>query len=258
MNKIYKLLQKGVFWRCMKDIGVLQFERGSIYREVFSHVKDAVFVIFSQLKIDFTCEGCEIYSQNCKFYPDSPVDKLPKECRFKGWQEACLTNIRGKISNDICDKIAQIKKSGKGYKCAKCAVCCKLASSEFSYAELQEKANNGDKFAEMFVSVFIPYDEIEKARAFYPEYYDYAVKKFGSNNINFYYCPKCGEDNCCSDYKNRPDVCRDFPSNPLVLLPKTCAFREWQSEVEILGLTLHALIEIVEFFESKISASLGD
>ena len=68
----------------------------------------------------------------------------------------------------------------------------------------------------------------------------------------FYHCPKLNECKRCSDYENRPQICRDFPDNPLSILPKSCGFYEWRKEVEPVALMLHSMLEIIDYYTEKI------
>ena len=59
--------------------------------------------------------------------------------------------------------------------------------------------------------------------------------------------------NRCSDYENRPDVCKDFPHNPLKLLPSTCAYNAWKNEVAHQAMLLKAKTDIIDFYKQKLS-----
>ena len=137
------------------------------------------------------------------------------------------------------------------FKCVGCATCCNLACSEFSPAELKQKAENGDNFAAQFLSVFVPYASKEDARKVYPEYIK-MLEENKEDNVYFYHCPKLTEDKRCSDYENRPQICRDFPDNPLSILPKSCGYKQWKDEIEPLALMLHSMVEIIEYYKEKI------
>ena len=234
-------------------------KKKSIYREIFVKINEAFMQRFNSQKPCISCKNCSIYSENCKYYPQSPVEKLPKECIFRFWQEGCLNKLETEISKSIYLKIQEVNQLKEKYSCNKCAACCKLASSEFSFEELKEKSQNGDIFAKQFTSIFIPYENKEDARAQYPEFFDLLESKYNDDEkIYFYHCPKIGIDNLCTDYENRPDICRDFPNNPLVIFPKDCGYRKWQDEVDVLALTLHAMVEITEFYKTKINEALKD
>lgn len=153
---------------------------------------------------------------------------------------------------DIYGKWQKMLEYRDNFNCIGCATCCKLACSEFSPEELKQKASNGDNFATQFTNIFIPYETQEEARQIYPEYFELLAEKLNGENVYFYHCPKLTSDNRCSDYENRPQICRDFPDNPLSLLPKACGFCNWKEEIEPTALMLHALLEIVDFYKQKI------
>ena len=71
------------------------------------------------------------------------------------------------------------------------------------------------------------------------------------NKIYYYYCPKLS-GNLCSDYENRPDICKDFPHNPLKLLPSKCSFNDWKNEIAHEAMLLKAKVDIIEFYKEKL------
>lgn len=156
------------------------------------------------------------------------------------------------VPKDIKRKWLQMLAYRGNFSCVGCATCCKLACSEFSYAELKQKAQNGDNFATQFVSVFIPYEDKNEPKKIYPEYFELLHEKLEGEKVYFYHCPKLTDQNRCSDYENRPAICRDFPDNPLSLLPTACGFCQWKAEVEPTALMLHSMLEIVEFYKNKL------
>lgn len=227
-------------------------QTAKIYRELFKKAQIAIDAQINALKRESLCNRCK---DNCDidFNKITFLQKFPKGCRYKFWQESALNLLENKISKDIYSKIQLIEQKRKDYSCARCTSCCKLASSEYSYPELKERAKNGDKFSQEFVSIFVPYNSIEEPRKLYPEYVDLLEEKFkDQTTLNFYYCPKLGKDGLCTDYENRPNICRDFPNNPLVALPVKCAYNDWKEDVEITALTLHALIDIIGFYKEKL------
>ncbi len=171
------------------------------------------------------------------------------------WQVSALKLLEGEISQDVYRKLQEIMAYRKLFNCSGCATCCKLACSEFSPEELQEKAQNGDNFAQQFTSVFVPYETFEEAEAVYPEYIQLLREKV-DGQVYFYHCPKVTKDNRCSDYENRPQICRDFPDNPLAVLPVKCGFRAWKDEINPLALMLHSMVEIIDFYKNKLQEVL--
>lgn len=181
--------------------------------------------------------------------------KYEENSQGRAWQKSVLKLLNEDISREIVRKLAQVRAYRENFHCVGCATCCNLACSEFSPEELKQKSQNGDNFATQFLSVFIPYSSKEDARKIYPEY----IKLLEDNkedDVYFYHCPKLTHDNRCSDYENRPQICRDFPDNPLSFLPKLCGYKAWKEEVEPVTLMLHAMVEIIEFYSEKIKSLL--
>ena len=182
-------------------------------------------------------------------------DKYEKDSDGYLWQKNTLDLLQNDISKEIYRKLNEILAYRTKFKCVGCATCCNLACSEFSPEELKQKAQNGDNFAMQFLSVFIPYNSKEEARKVYPEYIE-LLEKNKEYDVYFYHCPKLTEDKRCSDYENRPQICRDFPDNPLSILPDTCGYKKWKEEVEPIALMLHSMVEIIDFYCAKINSVL--
>ena len=176
-------------------------------------------------------------------------EKYPENSDGYNWQKQVLEMLLNEISREILDKWQDVLAFRKEFHCNGCATCCNLACSEFSYEELKEKAKNGDKFAQQFTSIFIPYKKREDAEKIYPEYLEMLKDK---GDVYFYHCPKLTECNRCSDYENRPQICRTFPDNPLDILPESCGYYEWKQEVEPVVLMLHSMVEIIDYYKQKI------
>ena len=152
------------------------------------------------------------------------------------------------LKSRLAQVISQYNEKAEKYRrecdCNGCAVCCRFAVSEFSYEELKKKAENGDVFASQFISVFVPYESENEDINIFPEYVDLLKSDEG---YFVYHCPKLTEANRCSDYDNRPQICRDFPDNPLAFLPKSCGFERWKLKSEALCLKLRAEKEIINY-----------
>jgi len=226
----------------MKSIEEELNNQKAMYREIFLKSDMEIKKRFEELRPD-GIEGDFL----TKFAPDSDGEK---------WQKQCLELLNGELSKEVYDKMLEILAYRKMFKCNGCATCCNLACSEYSYEELKEKAQNGDNFADQFTSVFVPYENIDEARAVYPEYVD-LVREKTDGKIFFYHCPKLTSDNLCSDYGNRPQICRDFPDNPLDILPEKCGFCAWKEEINPIALMLHSMIAIIEFYKQKLTEVLS-
>lgn len=185
----------------------------------------------------------EIFQKTCEAF-SSQIEKISPKDLYKFLNE--------EIPKDIYEKHLKILNYRDSFSCSGCGSCCKLACSEFSPEELKQKSQNGDNFATQFISVFVPYLSEEEAKKIYPEYFELLKIKAENEKVYFYHCPKVTEDNRCPDYENRPQICRDFPDNPIGFLPKTCGFTKWKEEVETTALMLHSLVEIAQFYKEKL------
>ena len=181
-------------------------------------------------------------------------DSYEKGSEGQKWQYAVLDMFEKDISHEIYRKWNEILKLRENYSCNGCATCCNLACSEFSYDELKKRAKNGDKFATQFTGIFVPYKSKEEARKVYPQYIE-LLDNSVDEEVYFYHCPKLNDCKRCSDYENRPQICRDFPDNPLSILPKSCGYYEWRKLAEPVAMMLHAMVEIIDYYKQKIPVS---
>lgn len=225
----------------MKDLNTKVSKLRQKYRDIF-------FVSVDEIKKRIE----ELKPENCS----DIFDLYEKNSIGEQWQKNVLKMFDEDISKEIYRKWVEILAYRSQFKCVGCGTCCKLACSEFSPEELKIKSQKGDKFATQFLSVFVPYATKEEARKIYPEY----IKMLEDNkeeNVYFYHCPKLTECNRCSYYENRPQICRDFPDNPLALLPKSCGYSMWKEEVEPIALTLHSMLEIIDYYKEHINANIN-
>ena len=207
------------------------------YREIFLKSADAIKDRVDEIKpIDFDGDIFDTY---------------PSDSVGASWQDAVLKMFEDDISHEIFRKWNEIIAYRQNFHCKGCATCCNLACSEFSPEELKLRAANGDNFAKQFTSIFIPYNSKEEFKDIYPEYIK-LLEKHTDDDVYFYHCPKLNDCKKCSDYENRPQICRDFPDNPLCILPESCGFYEWRKEVEPVAMMLHAMVEIIDYYKKKI------
>lgn len=207
------------------------------YREIFSTSVEAIKQRVEEIKPE-GFEG-DIFDA---FETDSVGAK---------WQVDVLEMFEKDISREIYRKWKEILDYRKEFHCNGCATCCNLACSEFSPEQLKEKAANGDKFATQFTSIFVPYETREEAVKVYPQYLQ-MLSDVKEEQVYFYHCPKLNECKRCSDYENRPEICRVFPDNPLSILPESCGFYVWRQEVEAVALMLHSMVKIIDYYKENI------
>lgn len=221
------------------------------YEQIFIEAAESIRRELDKIKPENACEGCT--NKDCKienkdiFSPYPPVG-----CKMREWQMQSITYLTGDYRNKLKAAYKAIMDKKSEYECSKCGACCKLAVSEYSYAQLKQRAMRGDKFSEDFVSVFIPYETEEEAKAVNPEYFDLLNRLVEEDKIYYYHCPKLGSNNLCTVYEDRPNICKDFPHNPLKLLPSECSFNEWKNEVSHQAMLLKAKTDIISFYKEKL------
>lgn len=117
--------------------------------------------------------------------------------------------------------------------CKMCGRCCRVATTSIPYSELKRLAEQGDKPAIDFLSIFVPYSSIEEARSVDSEIVDNIIERlsqdgnYDEKNTTFYYCQYIQDNNLCSNYENRPLLCQHCPSTPWSIVPPGCGFEGW-------------------------------
>ena len=117
--------------------------------------------------------------------------------------------------------------------CHMCGKCCRVVTTSTPYKKLLEMANSGDKGAKDFLSLFVPFNSIEEARKVDSEIVDNIINrliddgKYNENEITFYTCKYLQDDNLCSRYETRLDLCKHCPSSPWSIVPPGCGFEGW-------------------------------
>lgn len=241
------------------ELSYIKQHYGVLFRESQAEIEHG----FMALQDEFACPVCG--SKGVK--PESPMDTLHVGCGYRYWQKACLYWLEQSYGRTLVESSQRMQQARDAVSCHHCGVCCRFASSEFSYEELLEKANAGDAFARQFTSVFLPYADVEAARKRFPEMVDdilkevrlqtdteQAVNPMDKANVHFYHCPYIGEDNLCTLYGNpkRPDICQSYPDTPLTFIYNKCAWKPWKDTYHQQALKTHGAIEIALFYASKI------
>lgn len=117
--------------------------------------------------------------------------------------------------------------------CHMCGKCCRVVTTSLSYAELKQMEQDGDKGAVDFLSLFVPYDSIESARNVDAGVVDNIINRlksdgsFNEKEITFYGCKYLQDNNLCSRYETRLDLCKHCPSTPWSIVPPGCGFEGW-------------------------------
>ena len=119
------------------------------------------------------------------------------------------------------------------YLCNMCGKCCRVVTTSIPYKGLLEMSAKGDKGAKDFLSLFVPYESIETARKVDAEVVDNIINRliddgnYREDEITFYGCKYLQDNNLCSRYENRLDLCRHCPSSPWSIVPPGCGFEGW-------------------------------
>ncbi len=117
--------------------------------------------------------------------------------------------------------------------CHMCGRCCRVVTTTKPYSELKMLAANGNKYAVDFLKIFVPYNSIEDARKVDSELVDNVILKLSEDNnydeskMTFYGCKYLTDENLCSIYEERPELCRHCPATPWSIVPPGCGFEGW-------------------------------
>lgn len=112
--------------------------------------------------------------------------------------------------------------------CLMCGKCCKTVSAAKSNQELNDLASQGDTSALDFLSIFRPYASLEDAKNVDRSVVENILKGApDGKELTFYHCKHILDNNCCGNYENRPQLCRNFPSSPFAVVPQGCGYEGW-------------------------------
>lgn len=224
------------------------------YREIFADGVNFLFGALADLRVKYHCSACDASGEE----PDL-FSAFHEGCDYRTWQQESIHLLEDRIARQILDKLNKIQAYKDSFKCHMCGVCCRMASSEFTYDQLQTKAANGDSFARQFTSIFLPYASQAAAREKFPEIVDSVLLQVEDpDSVSFYHCPYVGEDNSCTIYGDprRPDICASYPDTPLTFIYNKCAWKPWKDETHDEALQAHALIELCRDFAEKLKQAL--
>jgi len=219
------------------------------YERIFIEAAESIRKELDAFKPENPCDKCSS-AKECRIEKKDIFAPYPPSCKYRDWQMQALTYLAGDYRQKLKMVYKNMMDKKNNYSCNQCAECCKLATSEYSYAQLKQRAMRGDKFSADFVSVFVPYETEEEAKAVNPEYFE-LLNKLVDDKIYYYHCPKL-KGNLCSDYESRPSICRDFPHNPLKLLPSACSYNEWRNEIAHEAMLLKAKTDILNYYKEKL------
>jgi len=220
------------------------------YEQIFIEAAESIRKELDTIKPENACDNCT--HKDCSINKKDIFAPYPASgCKLRDWQMQSLTYLTGDYRQKLKAEYKAIMDKKSEYECNKCGACCKLAVSEYSYEQLKQRAMRGDKYSSDFVSVFVPIESEEAAKSVNPEYFELLNTLVQDDKIYYYHCPKV-DGNLCSIYEQRPNICKDFPHNPLKLLPKECSFNEWKDSVSHHAMLLKAKVDIINFYKEKL------
>lgn len=219
------------------------------YQQFFIEAAESIRTAIDKFKPENPCTICSV--KNCKIEKKDIFSDYPVGCTYKDWQKQVLSFLDGEYKQKLKNTYKMIMDKKNEYSCIRCGNCCRLATSEYSYEQLKQRAMRGDKYSKDFVSVFVPYKSDEEAKLANPEYFKLLEEMMEDQKVYYYYCPKL-IDNSCSDYENRPNICKEFPHNPLKLLPSTCSYNAWKNDIAKQSMLLKAKTDIINFYKAKL------
>lgn len=224
------------------------------YREIFQAVRAQMEAHLLAPRAAFSCAACDASAPDDL---EAALARMHPGCGFLPWLEPMRQTLQQDIGHDVWQRLQAIEGYKQTFSCHQCGVCCRFASSEFSFDALLGKARQGDRFARQFTSIFLPYDSIQAARERFPQLVD-DVLSHSDGAVYFYHCPYIGEDNRCTIYgtPRRPDICQTYPDTPLTFIYERCAWKPWQDETQTDALTAHATIELASYFLQRIAPLL--
>lgn len=234
----------------MADINSESQRQEALYKEIFT---EAAKIIRHEIDKFKPQDGCKFCTIPCDIKKPDIFSVFPPNCPYGAWQIKALSHLTNEYKTKLKMSKKALMEKKKEYSCLKCGTCCKLAVSGYSPMQLKQMSIRGDKYAREFSSIYIPYDSEEMAEAICPEFYAKLKDLMDANErLYFYYCRKLGADNLCSDYENRPDICRDFPMTPLKTLPDCCGFITWHNLIERQAMSIKAREDLIQFYKDRL------
>ena len=234
----------------MPDFNTESERMEALYKQIYIESAKLIRSEIDKLKPDCNCRACTI---PCDVQKPDIFEVFPPKCPYTNWQIKAISFLTNEYKSRLRVGKKSIMEKKKEYSCIKCGNCCKLAVSEYNPMQLKQRALRGDKYAKEFSAIYVPYESEEMAEAICPEFYNKLKDLMNPNErLYFYYCSKLGADNLCSDYENRPDICRDFPLTPLKILPDNCGYQPWHEAVEKHAMSIKAREDLIAFYKNKI------
>lgn len=151
--------------------------------------------------------------------------------------------------SEVVKRVQQLLKLPQNL-CNMCGKCCKIATFKggLSYEEIIKMIKDPEEDPSQiegaldFLSIFVPYESMEKAREVGEGLIERVFERFGrDSNVSFFYCRYVGESGACLIHEDRPLLCRMYPvPHERTFYNPGCGFEEqgkknWQEIENILA-----------------------
>jgi Fe-S-cluster containining protein len=113
--------------------------------------------------------------------------------------------------------------------CDRSGECCRGAAQTSPWKNLLKDAAQGHTTARSFLNQFIPYPNLEAAKAAAPDAVAASLaiirqKGQAEEEVVFYHCRFLKDKSECQVYEDRPALCREFPESPFGAIPACCGY----------------------------------
>lgn len=144
--------------------------------------------------------------------------------------------------------------------CDRSGECCRGAAQASPWNTILVDAAQGNQTARDFLSQYIPYPNLEAAKASAPHGVEASLaiatqRGNTPDELVFYHCRYLKGQSECQIYEDRPLLCRDFPESPFGAIPKCCGYhpvaQESLCKIEALRQELEDLKKLQAMLELK-------
>ena len=134
------------------------------YEQIFIEAAESIRREVNKFKPENPCTFCS-KKKECKIEEADVFSPYPANCSYREWQMQIITYLCGDYRQKLKAAYKAIMDKKCEYSCNQCGDCCRLATSEYSYNQLKQRAMRGDKFS----ADFIKFSDIKYAAIITPK-----------------------------------------------------------------------------------------
>lgn len=146
-------------------------------------------------------------------------------------------------------------------ECGQCGLCCTVATPSSPSIELLRRAGQGDAYSRDFLNLFEPYESMDELNKKFPDFIQRALNlaskspKFkSSDQVVFFRCRFVGQNNTCKIYEDRPNLCREYPDTPFLLMHPGCSYESWSKECKEKYKQINEELRALKLIQKTLSA----